>query len=78
MTAIVLRLFEDFMSIRKIPLKEHSYLTDGDPAPSQEPDERPTDPQVDVFMLQTRKVILNDRAIHDQVSSLHVLPIAGN
>jgi hypothetical protein len=65
---LVLRSLEDFMSIRKIPLKEHYYLPGGDSASSEEL-ERPIDPQVDAFMLQIRNVILSDRAIHDQVSS---------
>jgi ATP-dependent RNA helicase DDX55/SPB4 len=63
------------MSIRKIPLKEHSYLTDGGSALSQQPDERPVDPQVDISMLQIRKVMLSDRAIHDQVG-IRLLPAA--
>jgi ATP-dependent RNA helicase DDX55/SPB4 len=75
MIDIVLRSFEDFMSIRKIPLKEHPYLTDGGSAPLQQPDERPVDPQVDTSMLQIRKVMLSDRAIHDQVG-IHLLPAA--
>lgn len=73
MVDIVLRSFEDFMSIRKIPLKEHPYLTDGGSTSSQERDERPIDPQVDISIVQIRKVILSDRAIHDQVGT-HILP----
>jgi len=55
------------MSIRKIPLKEHPYLTDGCSATLHESDERPMDPRVDVFTVQIREVILTDRAIHDLV-----------
>lgn len=62
------------MSIRKIPSIEHSYLTDEGSMTSQEqPDDRPVDGQVEISMLQIRKVILSDRAIHDQVS-IHLLP----
>ena len=65
---VMLRPSEDFMSIRKIPLKEYPYLTDGHSEMSQESDERPVDPEVDTSILHIRKVILGDRAIHDQVS----------
>jgi ATP-dependent RNA helicase DDX55/SPB4 len=65
------------MSIRKIPLKEYPYLPDGHSDMSQEPDERPSDPEVDTSMLHIRKVILGDRAIHDQVSvHFHFLSVA--
>lgn len=75
MLDMMLRLLEDFMSIRKIPLMEHSYLTDGGSMLPQESDERPVDGQVETAILQIRKVILSDRAIHDQVS-IHLLPAA--
>ncbi|KAF8238700.1 DEAD-domain-containing protein [Tricholoma matsutake] len=64
--------YADFMSIRKIPLKEHPYLTDGGSTSSQERDERPIDPQVDISIVQIRKVILSDRAIHDQAAKAFV------
>jgi ATP-dependent RNA helicase DDX55/SPB4 len=64
------------MAIRKIPLKEHSYVTDGGSATSkEEADERPIDPQVEISILHIRKAILTDRATHDKVG-VNLLPTA--
>ena len=58
----------DFLSIRKIPMKEHPYLMgDSSKAGGQEHTE---DPQVQVFLDSIRSVLITDRAIHDQESLL--------
>jgi ATP-dependent RNA helicase DDX55/SPB4 len=65
------------MAIRKIPLKEHSYVTDGGSATSKEADERPIDPQVESSIFHIRQAILADRAIHDKVG-INLLPAYPN
>ena len=59
----------DFLSIRKIPLKQKPYLLGNGEDPSQQLDTRPIDPDVDLFLDQTRDVVKTDRAIHDQASA---------
>lgn len=54
----------DFMSIRKIPLKEQRYL-EGDERCKTSDDEE--DPSTIVFQSKMRTFLLTDRAIHDQV-----------
>lgn len=56
----------DFMSIRKIPLKEQPYFSEDDSMAVLE-EERPEDPQVEVLTNKIRKTLLTDRGIHDQV-----------
>lgn len=56
----------DFMSIRKIPLKEQPYFSEDDSMAVPE-EERPEDPQVEVLTNKIRKTLLTDRGIHDQV-----------
>jgi len=54
----------DFMSIRKIPLKEQRYL-EGDEGYKTSEDEE--DPSTIAFQSKMRAFLLTDRAIHDQV-----------
>lgn len=56
----------DFMSIRKIPMKEQPYLN-ADDSMNVADDERPEDPQVEVLTNKIRETLLTDRGIHDQV-----------
>lgn len=58
-------VIQDFMSIRKIPIKERPYFNDDDSMALAE--ERPEDPQVEVLTNQIRETLLTDRGIHDQV-----------
>lgn len=62
------------MSIRKIPMKERSYLTDDGSVimSTEEDDERPEDPQIEAFLTRIRKTLLKDRAIHDQATKAFV------
>ncbi|KAF8639828.1 hypothetical protein AX17_001084 [Amanita inopinata Kibby_2008] len=53
--------YVDFMAVRKIPLKRLESHTS-----SVSIDEDEEDPTVDVFHEKIRKVLLTDRAIHDQ------------
>ena len=60
----------DFLSIRKIPLKQKPYLLgNGENFSHQLDDTRPVDPDVDLFSNQIRTVLQTDRAIHDQVGA---------
>jgi ATP-dependent RNA helicase DDX55/SPB4 len=80
--SVCLRLIlsADFLAIRKIPISERPYFTgSGDqpmdlPPAGEDEDEptRPDDAEVSVFLGRIRKTILTDRAIHDQVSCMHV------
>lgn len=61
--------FTDFLSIRKIPMKERAYLTDAHSAITPQDDgEHLEDSQVQVFLDRIRSKLLTDRAIHDQAS----------
>lgn len=60
----------DFLSIRKIPLKQKPYLLGNGKKFSQQLDDtRPVDPDVDLFLNQTRTFLQTDRAIHDQAGT---------
>jgi ATP-dependent RNA helicase DDX55/SPB4 len=61
--------FSDFLSIRKIPLNERPYLTEG--GDLGDPEDRSDDPEVHIFLDKIRSVLLTDRAIHDQESLFH-------
>lgn len=64
---------EDFMAIRKIPINERGYLTDGDQMISVfegGDNTRPEDPGVSIFLAQIRKTLLTDRTLNDQVGFL--------
>ena len=54
----------DFMSIRKIPLKEQPYLDDDECYKTTESEE---DPSITTFQNKLREFLLMDRALHDQV-----------
>ncbi|KIM46161.1 hypothetical protein M413DRAFT_441228 [Hebeloma cylindrosporum] len=59
--------FVDFLSIRKIPLKQKPYLLgNGEHLSSPLDDTPPVDPDVEIFLNQIRTVLQSDRAIHDQ------------
>lgn len=62
----------DFMSVRRIPLKEYDYISD---SPIQDEDLRSEDPTVSVALANIRRKLLTDRALHDQV---HMLIIKAN
>jgi ATP-dependent RNA helicase DDX55/SPB4 len=56
----------DFMSVRKIPLKEQQYIeADGNTITTEV--ERPLDPVVSTYLTQIRKSVLTDRALHEKV-----------
>ncbi|KAF9567303.1 DEAD-domain-containing protein, partial [Agrocybe pediades] len=57
--------FCDFLTIRKIPIKEKPCFT-ADGKVSTESDFVPEDPEVEVFLGRIREVLLKDRALHDQ------------
>jgi len=60
----------DFLSIRKIPLKQKPYLLgNGENFSHQLDDTRPVDPDVVPFLNQIRTVLQTDRAIHDQAGA---------
>jgi hypothetical protein len=54
----------DFMSIRKIPLKEQSYLDGDEWCMTTESEE---DPSATTLQNKMREFLLTDRALHDQV-----------
>ncbi|GLB33835.1 putative DEAD-domain-containing protein [Lyophyllum shimeji] len=65
--------YVDFMSVRKIPMKERAYLTEeGTPPSEEEMEERAEDPQVPEFLARIRSFLLTDRAIHDQAAKAYV------
>ncbi|KAG5641593.1 hypothetical protein DXG03_004676 [Asterophora parasitica] len=63
--------YVDFMSIRKIPLKERAYLIDGD-VPMSSAEELPEDTQAWDYVQRIRKTLLTDRGIHDQAAKAFV------
>ncbi|RDB22497.1 ATP-dependent rRNA helicase SPB4 [Hypsizygus marmoreus] len=66
--------YVDFMALRKIPLKEHSYLErhSSNESPQASEDDRPEDLQVQDFLTRIRTTLLTDRAIHDQAAKAFV------
>lgn len=74
-----LKPFLDFLTVRKIPLKEHPYITENQQQ-HQEEETRSDDPNVTLFLNKVRAVLKTDRAIHDLVvlllirSKLHPIP----
>lgn len=68
----------DFLAVRKIPLKEHPYITENQQQ-HQEEETRSEDPNVSLFLNKVRAVLKTDRAIHDLVSSAsHSLQLSVN
>ena len=61
--------FLDFLAVRKIPLKEHPYITENQEQQQQqkEAETRSEDPNVTSFLNKVRIVLKTDRAIHDLV-----------
>ena len=59
---------QDFMSIRKIPLKERKKLSGEDG--SKELDQDSEDPEVETLLEKMRAVVRRDRDFHDKVSLL--------
>lgn len=57
--------FLDFLAIRKIPLKEHPYITENQKP--QEEETRLEDPNVISYLNRIRTILKTDRAIHDLV-----------
>ncbi|KAF8812464.1 DEAD-domain-containing protein [Phlegmacium glaucopus] len=55
--------FCDFLTIRKIPLKEHPYITENQQ--QQEEETRPEDPNVNSYLNKIRAILKTDRSIHD-------------
>ncbi|KAF8076413.1 DEAD-domain-containing protein [Lyophyllum atratum] len=65
--------YVDFMSIRKIPLKERAYLTtEGTLTSKEEDEERDEDSQVLEVLARIRNTLLTDRGIHDQAAKAFV------
>ncbi|KZW02840.1 DEAD-domain-containing protein [Exidia glandulosa HHB12029] len=57
--------YVDFLSVRKIPLRERPYLgVDGKPSPSM--DDRPEDPGAAALEQQIRDLVKQDRDLHDR------------
>ena len=52
----------DFLSVRKIPLKERNKLP-----PPDSSDKEDNDPEVQILLRKMRDVILKDRDLHDKV-----------
>ncbi|KAI0312180.1 DEAD-domain-containing protein [Amylostereum chailletii] len=66
------REYLDFLSVRKIPVKEFTYiLEDGTTAP-REVDDRPEDIAVQSFQSTIRKEVLTDRALSDKAATAFV------
>ncbi|KAF8165322.1 DEAD-domain-containing protein [Crassisporium funariophilum] len=59
--------FCEFLSIRKIPLKEHPYLAGDDISPA-----RPEDFHVDAYLGRIRALLKKDRSLHDQAMKAFV------
>ncbi|KAG7096911.1 hypothetical protein E1B28_004316 [Marasmius oreades] len=55
--------YVDLMSVRRIPLKRHSYIGKGGLLLDEN---RPEDEDVSLYLRRCRKVLLADRALHDQ------------
>lgn len=62
----------DFMSIRKIPLKQQPYINDTNSEASSstlmESEDRPEDPAVQSTLVRMRTIALKDRNVHDKVT----------
>lgn len=64
----------DFLSVRKIPLKEQPYLAAPGVSPTMplEDDARPEDSEVPIFLDRMRQTLLTDRALHDLAAKAFV------
>ncbi|KAF9462671.1 DEAD-domain-containing protein [Collybia nuda] len=63
--------YVDFMSVRKIPLKEQPYFSEDKFVATPE-DESSEDPHVEIFTNKIRETLLTDRGIHDQAAKAFV------
>ena len=62
--------YVEFMSVRKIPLKERPrFAQDG--SAKMDDDMDTEDPEVQTAMQQIRQKVLTDRALHDKVRFVH-------
>lgn len=59
----------DFMSIRKIPLKQHGYISKDLSVRSVEDTEQDRDDEVESYLSRIRTNVLTDRALNDQASN---------
>lgn len=66
--AITRYLALDFMTVRKIPIKEHPYLLADGTAATEEERVDSEDAEVPSFLTRIRTTLLSDRAIHDLVT----------
>jgi ATP-dependent RNA helicase DDX55/SPB4 len=58
------------MAVRKIPLKEHLYISEHPLHSLSDNEKRQEDPKVSTFLNQIREILLSDRALHDKASSI--------
>lgn len=74
---LILIDFSDFMTVRRIPLQKHRYVSsiddeemdvDVDADADAGDESRPEDPEAPLFLEKIRAKLLTDRALHDQVS----------
>jgi ATP-dependent RNA helicase DDX55/SPB4 len=68
-----LNIFLDFLAIRKIPLKEHPYITQ-----QQGEETRSEDPNITSYLNKVRVILKTDRAIHDLVILILITRILAN
>ncbi|KAF8655290.1 hypothetical protein AX16_003189 [Volvariella volvacea WC 439] len=66
--------YVDFMSIRKIPIKEHPPFIEDNAVikPGSPYEEVGSDPAVETFLSRLRSFILSDRKFHDQATRAYV------
>lgn len=60
----------EFMSIRKIPLKQHAFIQQDLSLSSEDDTERRTDQEVDQSLSLVRTKVLSDRVYNDQVGDI--------
>ncbi|KAG5350176.1 hypothetical protein C0989_012384 [Termitomyces sp. Mn162] len=63
---------EDFMSIRKIPLRRRAYLNKESLSSTTDDEDRQEDAQVAEYLERIRGILLTDRGIHDQATKAFV------
>ncbi|KAI0065425.1 DEAD-domain-containing protein [Artomyces pyxidatus] len=66
------REYVDFLAVRKIPVRDHSYFLEDGSTSSQNVDERSEDAAVSVFLSTIRKEVLTDRSLHDKAAKAFV------
>ncbi|KAG6916097.1 hypothetical protein DXG01_008424 [Tephrocybe rancida] len=64
--------YVDFMSIRKIPMKSHAYLSENSSPATIVDDNRHEDARVADYLTRIRRILLADRGIHDQAAKAFV------